>query len=345
MSLELVAVMGDEAAKKAAASWDGAAIEVACADGLGAVLTKPSPKPSFFARLKGDIAPLVSGLVDRQRLLEHLLSAGDVLPAEPGQSMSVPTAAAFLGHNIEFLRQAQLDLEGQVQFQLTVAWDPAAALRHFADQLPQNAGQGALGLAKAAETLRQTIADRFLGILDKAVVDRIAMPEEGAATIVNTVLLVRRSGLAALDLSLEEIDAFWSEGLQLKLVGPLPPLSFALLVGEAFGPAEQASARAMLGMSGPVPAGANPAFGAAEMADEIDRAFRKQVMSAHPDRGGAGVDLAALGHARDLLKRSAFVAPGAGGNAPFLFARLRRDDQARTPGRSEAEAPRSAVAV
>lgn len=306
---EIVAIVDAERAGTISEGWTGTALTLVEAGGLTAVMAPPMRKPDLLTRLTGNTARIVAPLVDRQRLLEHLLTRHDVLPLRPGAGLGPADAADFLKINKALLRAALNDCVGKVQYQLTISWDPSAALGRFASMT----GDTAHALATSAEAMRRSLSRDFAGRLDGAVLDRIDQPIDGIETVLNAVLLVERNATAALDQALEEIDAVWSEGLRLRLVGPLPPLSFTLVVARPVDRAERQAAERLLGLQSE----SSPPV--------IDRAFRARAAEAHPDHGGDGTDLAALAEARDLLKRLASVQGETEPDRTVFLASVHRD--------------------
>lgn len=329
MTQEIIAVMPAAITEGLAHGWDGAPIETVTDSGLAAVLSAPMAKRSLFSRLTGDVKPVVSELVKRQKLHEHLLNFGDVLPVRPGVEVSPLCTRSFLQANARELRGLLGEFANHVQHQLTVGWDPAAALVRFG--LHEAHPGSPAKLAEAAEALRLRLRADFSGILDATARDRIDQPVDGVETILNTVLLVNRRDTASLDRALEQIDAVWTEGLHLKLVGPLPVISFALLVVDIVDEAALRSACDQLDLKAPLDI------------KTIDAAFRAQVMRTHTDRTGLSVDMESIVRARDLLKRT--LSAGGLGDQPLLLARHHRDGNAETPAPHGAPENREALTV
>lgn len=292
MTLELVAIMDRAAAKRALGTWTGPSFDIVEAKDLAAILTKTGKRRGLFAQLSGNTKQIVQALLARQKLYEHLLTEGDVLPVQQGSAMDPADAKRFLSANAPKLGTLA-DLHArQVQYQLTVQWDPAEALKRFRDEAELLGRADAKGIAEGAEALRARFGQTFARTLDAAVKDRVALPLDGPETVLNDAILVDRDGMPTLDAALLEIDATWTEGLRLKLAGPLPPVSFCLLAVKRVRPRDLRAAWQALGVTG----SAEP--------ESVDRAFREQVKRTHPDVAGQTVDMAALQTARELLTRA-----------------------------------------
>lgn len=324
MKRDLVAVLEEATARSAIASWRGEPASLVSDNGLAAVLVQASRKPNLFARFSRNPKPVVAALVARQQLYEHLLAVGDLLTVQPGTSVVEPDIVPFLRANAAVLSNSLADHTGQVQYQLMISWEPAHALRRFA-KAPELAGTG---IASGAERLRARLGREFAALLDRAILDRIDLPSDGVETLLNSALLIDRCSLPALDRALEDIDATWSEGLKLKLTGPLPPLSFAQVKVHSFGPTEQSAALATLGLN----AGIDRL--SSTRTTDIDRAFRDRVKSSHPDGTSVAVDMTPLVAARNVLKRAKAAAACLGEPLPtsLLLAEICRDTVASTHG-------------
>lgn len=194
----------------------------------------------------------------RQRLLETLMQAGPVVPAAPGLAFAAEEVPALVAANRDTLAGAAAQIADRVQFQFVLRWDARTALLRFAAE-PELAPLLARGrttsaeLARAVERLTARLAATVLVTLDAICDDIIAhpVPLEG---LVHLSLLVARGRLGALDDALGRIDAIWSAGFRIQLIGPAPPVSFALMHVERVAPRCVAEAADRLGLTLPVPA-------------------------------------------------------------------------------------------
>lgn len=318
------AVMRIGAAERAAAApWARAeGVSLVRAGPLAALYAASAAQAGGAKALLGKGAArreAAAALVARQRVLERLLDHGDALPALPGAALPSAAATQALVANAPALTAALAALAGRVQHQVLIGWDPAAGLARWRDA-PELAALGAAPrpgpVARAAEALRARIGGGFARRVAAAAEDAIALPLDGPERLVNLALLTGPGGLPALEAALEAVDAEWSEGLAIRLVGPTPPHSFAALAVAPPDAAAEARARAMLGLD----------EGAALAAEAIRKAFRARARALHPDAGGAGGDLAALATAEALLLRLAAARETLGRDGPVTLISLRRED-------------------
>jgi len=156
----------------------------------------------------------------RQAWLEALMPLGTVLPLHP----RINASGDDLSRQKDLLRAWMNRLAGRVQFQLEMFWNIDTAVVRFADA-PELKAEENGGLNRLARRLADQADERLEGIVR----DSIALPVSGREMLLNKVILVQASAEAELDDALARIDAIWPEGLRLRLVGPSPAVSFALL--------------------------------------------------------------------------------------------------------------------
>ena len=268
-------------------------LRAAHADGVTAILGAPKLAGFAASRKKA-----LKGAVLRQQRLEMLMTHATVLPVIPGTYLSAANVPTLVACNHDLLKRQFDALAGRVQYQLEVTWDLSAAPHRF------GAEEDALAPVAAqlrAEMMGQLVAD-----------DVQELPRSEDA-VLNAVLLVQED--ADLDPALAAIDAIWTEGLRLRLIGPSPAVSFASLHLRHASVAEVAAARATLGLR--------------TLPDDQQAlaAHRRSAVMAAP----AEV-LASLREAADLLS----AAIRAGGRPPIL-ADIWREGRA-TPGLAEKDA-------
>lgn len=168
-------------------------------------------------------AEAVREAAERARLLEALMQRGTVLPALPGQRLAAGEVPDLVAANLPLIDDLSRRLADRAQFQVTVRWaeDRAAAAFGVAETA---------ALAALSASLRARIADR----LAATGAEMIALPVAGDV-LSNCALLIRRDAEHALDAALEDIDAIWSEGFAIRVVGPYPAVTFASLVFDRVG--------------------------------------------------------------------------------------------------------------
>ena len=220
---ELLAVM--PGAPPAALPEGAVAVEAA---GLTAILAPP-----LRNRLTGRRA-LLSHAAQRQANLERLMPQGTVIPALGGTLASTAEMAHALAANHPMLLDLASRLEGQVQYQVHVAWEAAAAAEHF-------------GTDEPLDRLRARLATHVADSLAEVATETLTLPVRDAI-IANHALLLPFHHVVRLDQAVERIDALWTEGLTIRQIGPSPAVSFASIGLRRISAAAIRSARRLLGV-------------------------------------------------------------------------------------------------
>lgn len=242
----LLAVMrsdASEAARSAGeASWPGRELKMVHHRGLAAVI-ETGTSTSAIGKLWARTDPEAKGraardLVARQRTFEAFARVGTVLPALPNQGVTPLCAEMALAGGYDGLRETLAELDGRVQYQITVEWAPDAVLTAFRDApelapiFADGAAIGAGALVSAVAALRGRLASAHVAALEAVVEDCVALPCTEEELLVNVVVLTRSDAVTALEAALEAIDETWSEGYTIRMIGPSPAVSFSAIALE-----------------------------------------------------------------------------------------------------------------
>ena len=212
MRNELIALMPGKGPPD---SLDGCSI--VRADGNAAIISKVRLIPRVRR------ADVLRAAVDRARLFETLMSHGTVLPALPGQRIRESDVARLVAANLPALARLSDRLRGTSQYQITVRWDASRAVAHFG-RLDLPTGKQP-ELSMIAATLRAQVTAR----LAATGAEVLPLPVTGDV-VSNSVVLLEERLSAMLDATVAEIDALWSDGLGIRMIGPYPAVSFASLI-------------------------------------------------------------------------------------------------------------------
>ncbi len=316
---ELVAIV--EQPGTGALPPDCRALPFALADGSRAIAVEASPPMQALSSADRDPAanrPTLPASSDRravaraalvrQSRLERLAEIGTVLPAAGG--IAVPSdLPLFAAANAPVLHDAFATLRARSQYQIVVTWDVSKAPERFAaapELAPSGPGGQAVAWAEAAAALARRLGDGIAARLAAAVFDTIRFP--GAPDcLLNLVVLADQREVDALETALEKVDAIWTEGLRIRLIGPSPAVSFALARIESVPPERSLAAARLLGLD----PGALP--------DPAEIARCRRLAIAEAVRTGAALP-AEIASAADLLLACGRVAraPAVGGPLPIL---------------------------
>jgi hypothetical protein len=317
---ELVAAMPSEAAKRLPSTL-GLTVLM---DGPCALVLLPAQASAGLRALVSRKGPTLAGrLVARQRLLEALLDAGDVLPARPGQWLRAELLRPALAAGGAALSDALAALAGRAQFQVLIRWAASGALARFASEPELTDCADALALAFGAEALRARLGAEFarrLSLAPSTTCPCRSSPAGDADQRRRPAASPRHRRPRA---ELEAIDALWPEGLSIKLVGPCAPVSFAAFELASPGP-DAREARRRLGL------------GALAGEPEIRAALRGRALDGRGAAEGAALTEAAellrrLARGRARWRRGALSSPATTCPCCASFARARRPPPALAP--------------
>jgi len=203
-----------------------------------------------LAAVVGDAAPdtRAADLARRHwKVLEAIAATATVLPVRFGTVMAGDAAVAdeLLAPDHDALRARLERFEGTVQLTVKGTYDEAALMRSIVEGSPEIARlRGRVrGLSEAAghfdrirlgemvagavEQARQQDAARLLEHLDAHAIDRRVEPATGTDGAVNAAFLVERDRTAAFGRALDAAAKELAGRVELRVIGPLPPYSFA----------------------------------------------------------------------------------------------------------------------
>ncbi|WP_371345985.1 GvpL/GvpF family gas vesicle protein [Ancylobacter sp. IITR112] len=272
----------------------------AIAAGALAAVVGAAPEGGLKGRERSALLPW---LLASQKVMERLLARAPVLPVALG---TVIEDESRVRHLLEaggaVLAGGLQEVGDSIEMSLSVTWQldtvVARLLPGVSAELVRAAAEGgeserkALGalLAGLVAAERSRLRSRVIDRLRRATRDITVREPADPAGVVEMALLVDRAAEAELGAALESLDADGAGALTFRLVGPLPPYSFASVQVDLAPRARVAEARTMLG----VPAGADAAT--------VRAAYRRAARETHPDlvpMGGAGRDDAEPGGGSD----------------------------------------------
>ena len=205
-------------------------VQMVTHDGLTGVLAA-APRPVM--RLLQSRREIMLEAATRLSWQEACMPLGTLLPAQANCSLSHGGAVAFLQANQPQLSRLMRRFAGHVQVQVTVSWQEDGVLARFRDS-PELAPLFTEGLSTPAAlteaiTRLSSRLSQGIGYQLASVGTEIARLPVTSSVLWNGAVLVPLSGLEALSGVVEAIDAIWSEGLQIRQIGPAPVGSFVTL--------------------------------------------------------------------------------------------------------------------
>ncbi|MGC2775951.1 MAG: GvpL/GvpF family gas vesicle protein [Bradyrhizobium sp.] len=298
------------------------------ADGLAALLVRS--KASSWRVLRRSRAALRS-MLSAQRILEAAAMYGPLLPARPGTLIRNDAEAyMLLSSQRQYLAEGLRRHGKSRQFQITITWDPAAALaarRDHADVVAA-AAVGANGAAGGAALMihrfmsdqRATFEIEATRALAAASEDMIALPVDEPDMLTNAVVLIAPGAEPELERTLEALDRSLRGRNLIRLIGPLPPVSFAAVSIERPSRDRISAARRLLGV------------GDASKTCDLRRAYLDVARAHHPDTGADAAGAPIVGAAAEAFRLLVRVAEARslGGHDDVLLVDILRQDQQRS---------------
>jgi Gas vesicle synthesis protein GvpL/GvpF len=274
------------------------------AAGLAALLFRSAD--SSWRLLRRSRAALKS-MVRAQRILEAAAAFGPLLPARPGSLITDDAEARTLLCGQRQLLADGLQLHGHaIQFQVTITWNPIAALAARRDH-PDLAAAAAAGARGAGEEAGQMIA-RFMSdqrarfeveatrTLATVANDVIALPVDQADMLINAAVLLASGAEPELERGLEALDRSQPGENLIRLIGPLPPVSFAAVSIDRPNRDRVAAARRLLGVD------------EATEPQDLRRAYLELARAHHPDTGAVAAGAHTVGAAAEAFRLLARIA-------------------------------------
>jgi len=188
------------------------------------------------------------------RLYERSGLIGRLLPVAAGARIPPDEVLAVLSAAEREIARAEDEVRGAAEYQVRVTWAEDRVLGAFRDTTelaPVFADRrvAAGEIARAVMRLARRLADTMDEELARGGFARVEQPLE-PGMILNRAVLVPASALDALDGCLARIDALWPDGLAVKLIGPTPPVSFAIFDAVRVDPSRRRAAQVLLGQIG-----------------------------------------------------------------------------------------------
>ena len=307
MSMNLIGITSPNVARAiAAAGGRLAGVETRSVEAAGLVALlfwQKEPSWQFLRRSR----TALESMVRAQRVLEAAALFGPLLPARPGSLIrdDVEACTLLCGHARQLAESLRLH-GNSAQFQVTITWNPMAALaaRRGHPDLAAAAAAGARGATKEAGCLisrfmsdeRATFEATAMRALGTVARDVIALPVDHEDMLINAAVLLAPGAEADLERALEALDSSLPGENRIRLIGPLPPVSFAAVSIDRPSRDRVAAARRLLGVR------------EATEKHDLRRAYLDIVRTHHPDTGARATGAPAVGAAAEAFRLLARIA-------------------------------------
>lgn len=255
-----------------------------------AAVVSASTIHSFAELPRGE---LLRYLALHQRAIEELMDVTPVLPVKFGMLFADDRQVSLLlqvGHD-KFM-EACRGIGHRFEVDVAVTWDPGQVFAQIAqeprigqvkaavEQMPADQalrGRIALGqlVKEAFDAQRNSVRDTLVSQLSPKVSRWQLNPVMDESMVMNVACLVNEAEETALEEIVYDLDAQYEDQLQFRLVGPLPPYSFATVEVRMVDSQDMAEACQLLELN---EVNSTP--------DQVKHAYHRQARRFHPDATG-----------------------------------------------------------
>jgi len=297
--------------------------------GLGCVVSDYSG-PEFSSMSKED---LVRCLFAHQVVVENVMREYTVLPVKFGTVLATRDKVHdLLAQGYSQFADALAWIEDKVEVEVAATWDTAQVLREIGQEgdivrakeaIASKAGPPVLEdrihmgqMVKAAMDRRRDIyRERMISLLKPVAVDVQPNALVSDELVMNVAFLIEKAVQEGFDSLVKQLNDLFHDRINFRIIGPLPPYSFATVEVMRPSPEKMEEARQLLRL------------GQVFSEPEVRKACRRLAAEIHPDRNPgdelAKARLAKLRQASDLLMAYCRGGTGAGGSFLIYIRRLR----------------------
>lgn len=239
----------------------------------------------------------VKDLVTHQFVLEKVMASFTVLPVKFGTMVeSAGEAINFLEKGYTLLSDELRKMEGKLELDVVAQWELPKVMaaiyrdsphiqskqREFALQGSQVAVEERVTLGQMVEqalkTRKASSTQLILQTLKEEAVDLCLHEVANDEMILNAAFLLEKQHEELFNDAVTLVDQGLENTVNFRVVGPLPPYSFATILLERIDPGSVEEARETLGLHGEI------------TGKTVRDAYRQLAQKSHPDTGG-GTDI------------------------------------------------------
>lgn len=276
-------------------------------DGLGCLLSDYRGRE--FAALSKE--ELVRCLLAHQAVVEKAMERHAVLPVKFGTILSDDDEVrAFISQGRRRLASSLTQIQDKVEMEVAATWDTATVLREVAEQddiiharaaIASTPSSGSfqdrvrLGqiVKEALEERRRSYRERILALLGPVALDLHPNILVSDQMVMNVAFLLLKDRQQEFDDRVKQLNDSFDDRIDFRIIGPLPPYSFATVEVTRVDPEKLEAARRLLRIDGPL------------SENRIRTAYRRLAADNHPDlsgdKGVIRLDLMNLREASEML--------------------------------------------
>lgn len=232
----------------------------------------------------------VRELISHQQMIEKIMSGTSILPVRFGTILKDEEEVKnVLEKGYFFLRNTLREMEDKIELDLVCFWNEQKAARmafqeskkvkNFYKKVTSQAkteDKIALGklVADYLAVKKEKISLHILKVLEKEAVERCSHALADVNMLLNQAFLVEKKRQEVFNHTLNKLDSKFADLLNFRLVGPLPPYSFATLLVDSLDEKEVQKARKTLNLNGQL------------SMEKLKQTYDTLAMKLHPDKGG-----------------------------------------------------------
>ena len=257
----------------------------------------------------------VKALISHQQIIEKIMEQFTILPVKFGTILEdEEEVTSVLEKGYFFLHDTLRRIENKIELDLVCFWNEVKAaqmayqesrqvksLQEKATKKGEVTFEDKMALGKlVADYLaskREKMRSQILKTLQKEAVESCRHALADVNMLLNQAFLVEKNKQGAFNRALNKLDGRFADLLNFRLIGPLPPYSFATLVVESLDEEEVAKARETLKLNGQL-----SLLSGQLSLKELKQTYNRLAMKLHPDRGGNPLEFERVTTAYKLLK-------------------------------------------
>ena len=284
---------------------------------------------------------VVRCLFAHQVVVEHVMREHTVLPVKFGTVLATSDEVRdLLSQGYRQFVDALAWIEGKVEVEVAATWDTGQVLREISTEpeivctreaISSRPGQQTLEerihLGQVVKTLmdrrRDSYRERMIGFLKPVALDvqpNVLVSDE---MVMNVAFLVEKANQEEFDGRVSQLNDLFHDQIDFRIIGPLPPYSFATVEIARPSPEKIEEARQLLHL------------GEVISEPEVRRAYRHLAAETHPDRKPgdelAKTQFAKLRQASELLIAYCRSQAESGGSLLINIRRLRDEEVQHLP--------------
>ena len=254
---------------------------------------------------------VVRCLFAHQMVVEHVMREHCVLPMKFGTILATSDEVRdLLSQGHQQFEDALAWIQDKVEVEAVATWDTGQVLREISNEEDLVRARVAIASKRAQQTLeerihlgqmvkasmdrrRESYRERMMSFLEPVAVDVQPNALVSDAMVMNVAFLVERANQEEFDCQVRHLNDLFHDQIDFRIIGPLPPYSFATVEVTRPSPEKIEEAKQLLHL------------GDTPSEPEVRKAYRRLAAETHPDHN-RGSDMAKshfvkLRQAADLL--------------------------------------------